>query len=404
MVAPPLDPGDVLLDLFRAVQRAGGRALLVGGSVRDALLGRRSKDTDIEVHELEADRLLPLLRRFGHVNEVGRSFGVFKLRMGARELDVGIPRRDSREGVGHRGIRAAADPGMGVREAARRRDLTVNAIAYDPLTDEWIDPFGGRADLAAGVLRAVDVETFGEDPLRALRVAQFAGRFGFAVDAELEALCAAMPLRELPAERIRGEVEKLLTKSVRPSVGWDFARRAGLWDQVLPEWAECPPRLDAVAAIPIAEEGRRLALLYAAACGRNDPDAAVRILDRLRVFRALRFPVRTTVLFLVGARDEAASPVPAPRVRRLADAGEVELLAFLTGNEALLATARALGVARAPLAPLLTGRDILGLGISEGAELGGLLAKVRELQLDGLIGGPEEARALVAEWVGGHFA
>jgi tRNA nucleotidyltransferase (CCA-adding enzyme) len=161
-----------LRPLFSAVREEGGRALLVGGCVRDALRGEASKDLDIEVHRLPADRLLPLLRRFGRVDEVGRSFGVFKLRVAGVDLDVALPRRDRRAGPGHKGIAAESDPEIGEVEAARRRDLTVNAIAWDPLTGDFVDPFGGRSDLAARRLRAVDATTFGEDPLRALRVAQ----------------------------------------------------------------------------------------------------------------------------------------------------------------------------------------------------------------------------------------
>ena len=167
ILPPGLDP------LFRACASAGGRALFVGGYVRDLLLGHPNKDVDIEVHHLDVDVLRALLRRLGHVNEVGRSFGVLKLRLadrtvvGDHEIDVSLPRRDSREGPGHRGIRATADPHLGVTESARRRDLTINAIAYDPLTDRFEDPFNGRADLEAGLLRAVDDETFGEEIGRA---------------------------------------------------------------------------------------------------------------------------------------------------------------------------------------------------------------------------------------------
>lgn len=390
---------EALLDLFRACRARGGRALVVGGTVRDALLGNPGKDFDIEVHGLDIDALLQILRRFGAVNEVGKSFGVLKLRVGPYDLDVSLPRRDSKAGAGHKGIRATADPGMGVTEAARRRDLTVNAIAYDPLVDEFIDPFDGRGDLDRRLLRAVDATTFAEDPLRALRVAQFAARFRFDVDPALAALAAAMPLHELPAERIRGEVEKLLLKGAEPSLGWTLAHRAGIWAQVLPEWDHpSPPRLDELAQAPLPETGRRLALLYAAACARCGPVEAERVLDRLRVHRVAGYPVRRQVLFCVAHRDEASRPVPLPRVRRLADEGEVELLARLTANEALLADADAHGIARDALPPLLAGRDLERMGIAAGPEMGRLLGAVRELQLDGLLATPEEARARVTEW------
>ena len=154
---------EALPDVVRlalAVRKAGGRALLVGGWVRDRALGIQSKDLDVEVHSLDEDRLAEILRRMGRVNVVGRSFGVYKLTVGAHTLDVSLPRRDSKVGPGHRGIAISGDPHMGIVEAARRRDLTVNAMLYDPLTGETLDPHGGLVDLAARRLREVDCARF----------------------------------------------------------------------------------------------------------------------------------------------------------------------------------------------------------------------------------------------------
>lgn len=373
-----------LIPLFRAILDAGGRALVIGGAVRDHLRGEPSKDFDIEVHDLDADALAAVLRRFGRVDEVGRSFGVLKLRMGGQDLDVSLPRRDSRAGSGHRGIRAQSDPHMDVVEAARRRDLTINAIAWDPISGAFVDPFDGRDDLANGVLRAVDPATFGEDPLRALRVAQFAARFGFRVDATLESLCADMPLAELPAERIRGEVEKLLLKGTVPSVGWEFARRTRIWAKVLPTWdVPAPAHLDRLASDPvrrqIPELPRRFALMLACACGGQPLDA----LDRMHIHRWERYPVRDAVLFL--SREAGESSPSENRVVRLADEGDLELLAVLRDDAALAAAATKLGVLRAPLPPLLQGRDLMTLGLPPGPEMGRVLGELRELQFEGRI-------------------
>ena len=158
-------------DVASAVREAGGRALVVGGWVRDRLLGRSSKDLDLEVFGLAEDRLRPLLGRFGRVEQVGQSFPVFKL-IGASpgEVDVALPRRESKRGTGHKGFEVRGDPFMSLAEAARRRDFTVNAISWDPLTGAFEDPFDGRGDLSRRVLRAVDPATFGDDSLRVLRV------------------------------------------------------------------------------------------------------------------------------------------------------------------------------------------------------------------------------------------
>lgn len=380
-----------VLPLFWACRNAGGRALLVGGTVRDAILGKLGKDLDIEVHALEIPALVKVLRGFGPVNEVGRSFGVLKLRIAGFDLDVSVPRQDSRQGPGHRGIQATASPYLGTVEAARRRDLTINAIAWDPLEEEFVDPFGGRRDLDAGLLRAVDGATFGEDPLRALRVAQFRGRFGFAVDHGLEMLCREMPLGELPAERVHGEVDKLLLKSPSPSLGWNFAFETGMWAKVLPEWREAPERLDAVAQKSrTLEEDRRRALLYAAACGGNTVEETTRILDRLRLFRWEGYRLRPQVLFLV-ERRQAPAQEPS-ELRRLADEGDLELLSLLREEPELGTRAAALGILRGPLPPLLQGRDLTALGLSPGPRMGELLAEVRRLQLDGVLKDAEEAR------------
>ena len=147
------------------VHARGGRALYVGGWVRDRLLGLDSSDIDVEVFGMDADGLLELLRTIGPVDAVGRAFTVYKL----DGVDVSIPRRESKTGQGHRGFTVTGDPGMTVREAARRRDFTINAMAWDPVDQVLIDPFGGQADLQQRRLRAVDPATFGDDSLRVLR-------------------------------------------------------------------------------------------------------------------------------------------------------------------------------------------------------------------------------------------
>src|ERR1041385_896909 len=136
-------PEKVLL-LAQAIRDDGGRALLVGGCVRDLVLGLQPKDWDLEVYELEAARLRSLLDRFGRVNVVGEAFTVYKI---GADLDVSIPRRERKEGKGHRAFVIEGDPAMSVTDATRRRDFTVNAILEDPLTGEIIDPFAGQNDL-----------------------------------------------------------------------------------------------------------------------------------------------------------------------------------------------------------------------------------------------------------------
>ena len=218
---------DPMVQAFaRAVEQAGGKALLVGGLVRDELLGLESKDYDFEVFGLPMEKVQEIMTQFGNVKEVGQQFGVLNIQ--ELDWDVALPRREKKTGEGHKGFDVVPDPTMTVEEAARRRDLTINAMSKDPLTGEVIDPLGGMADLKAGVLRMADPNTFGDDPLRALRVAQFAARFDFDVEPETLKVVAAQPLEELPGERILPEFSKMLLKGKKPSKGIEVLRQANL--------------------------------------------------------------------------------------------------------------------------------------------------------------------------------
>lgn len=221
-----------LLRLARAVRDAGGRALMVGGCVRDRLMGREAKDWDVEVYGVAPVVLRELLDRLGRVNVVGEAFTVYKL---GQDLDVSLPRRERKTGRGHRAFFIEGDPHMSIEEAARRRDFTVNAVLEDPLTNELLDPFGGRADLERRLLRAVSPETFVEDSLRVLRAAQFAARFEFRIEPRTVELCRAIDLTDLPSERVWGELEKILLAARRPSIGFQWLDRLGAIDQLFPE-------------------------------------------------------------------------------------------------------------------------------------------------------------------------
>lgn len=225
---------DKLLDLSRAIRDAGGRALLVGGCVRDMLLSTPPKDWDLEVYQISPQRLREILDHYGPVNVVGESFTVYKL---GHDLDVSLPRRERKAGRGHRAFVIDGDPSMSIAEATRRRDFTINAILQDPLTGEIIDPYSGRTDLENRVLRAVAADTFAEDSLRVLRAAQFAARFELNIDDPTVALCREIDVTDLPAERVWGEMEKLLLQASKPSIGFEWLNRFGVLEVLLPELA-----------------------------------------------------------------------------------------------------------------------------------------------------------------------
>ncbi len=219
--------------IARAAAAQGGKVYYVGGLVRDRLLGRENKDIDIEVHGLHPHQLERILDRLGERTEMGASFGVYGLKH--YDLDIAMPRKEKATGRGHRDFAVVTDPFLGTEKAARRRDFTINAMMEDLLTGEIVDHFGGREDLARGIIRHVDDETFPEDPLRVLRAAQFAARFGFSVAPETVALCRRMDLSALPRERVEGELCKALLKAEKPSVFFSVLREMDELEVWFPE-------------------------------------------------------------------------------------------------------------------------------------------------------------------------
>jgi tRNA nucleotidyltransferase (CCA-adding enzyme) len=441
--------------IARAVTYEGGRALFVGGWVRDRLLGIPSKDVDVEVFGLPADRLRELLQRFGPVNAVGESFTVFKV----DEVDVALPRRDSKVGPGHRGFEVSGDPSMSIEDAARRRDFTVNAIAWDPIDELYLDPFDGRGDLLERkVLRAVDPRTFADDSLRVLRGVQFAARFGLEMDAGTMELCRRIPLHDLPAERIWGEIEKLLLRAPRPSRGFELALELGVVHRLFPELlalVDCPqepewhPEGDvwvhtlmvidqARTRIDDLDKPRQVTVMLGAVChdlGKPATTAvidgrirsmeheqegvppALALLDRLNVHSIGGFDVRGQVVGIVAnhlapnAFFKSKTPVGDGAFRRLAQKVDLDLLTRVAESDCLGRTgefdcsgirwfaerARALGVEHAPPDPIVKGRHLLELGVPSGPGMGRLLKEIYERQLDGRVTTLDEGLAAARE-------
>ena len=425
-----------------AVRDAGGRALIVGGWVRDRLMGRDSPDIDIEVFRLASDRLRQVLESFGRVEAVGESFQVYKV----GDIDVSLPRRDSKAGRGHKGFIVVGDPDMTIEEAARRRDFTVNAVSWDPLTGDYFDPFDGRGDLARRVLRAVDAATFPDDSLRVLRAIQLAARLEFAVDDDTRALCRAIPLDDLPAERVRGEIEKLLFAN-RPSIGFALALDLGVVDKLFPELRalvgcaqepEWHPEGDVwVHTLQVIDRARlriddlsrpeRIAVMLGAVChdfGKPATTAfidgrirsmdheeqgvapASAFLDRLNVQSFDGYDVRQQVLGITaqhlkpGSWYKVRDEVGDGAFRRLAQKVDLELLARVAKADCegrkpgtfdcsamdwFRERAHALGVEHRPPVPILLGRHLLALGLQPGPRIGEILKAVYDQQLDGSV-------------------
>lgn len=226
--------------VLSVIRSAGGRPMLVGGCVRDAILkpGTASKDIDVEVYGIaDPDQLAARLAAAGKVTEAGKAFGVLKVRSGETDIDISLPRRESKTGAGHCGFAVIPDGGLGFREASGRRDFTVNSIMADPETGDITDCWGGIADLEAGILRHTTA-AFAEDPLRVLRAVQFAARFGFRLAPETAVLCQALAdsYAELPVERVWCEMEKIGTRGTHITAALRVLAETG-WERHFPQIA-----------------------------------------------------------------------------------------------------------------------------------------------------------------------
>lgn len=213
-----------LKKIAKHLREQGGKCYLVGGAVRDLILGRESKDLDIEVFGMDSDVLAKALKPFGKVQaDVGKSFSVIKLYTKQDHYDFSLPRRERKVAPGHKGFVIEADPTMTPEEAAMRRDFTFNALMMDLETDEVLDFFGGQEDLKCGILRHIG-PAFAEDPLRVLRGFQFCGRFNLRAERVTAKLCQRLigEYHTFPVERIWTEWHKWALKSTKPSAGLQF--------------------------------------------------------------------------------------------------------------------------------------------------------------------------------------
>lgn len=458
-------PGsDLKIQYFLASQIAkraeskGGRALLVGGCVRDALLRRQGKDLvvkdmDMEVYGWQSAELRNMLaslaadpmikRRLGlkriQLNEVGRQFGVFNL-VG---LDIALPRTESRTGPGlGRKPQVISSAELDFEQASRRRDLTINALALDLKRGQVLDAHGGLEDLRKGILRAVDHRSFGDDPLRVLRVMQFAARFEFKIHPGTLSLCRSIDLKHLAKERVGQEWHKMLLWSRKPSIGLQAANKLGIFDKLNPSLAKlyqankknrvCLGRAvdytaGKAALFKAAENKKQLLLLAVMGCVLGRRDASV-FLKQINASGA----ETAGCLSLIGLFDkwrvqsigqkrptdldcavkklafELAAKKPALNLFDFIIL--LEALTCLDGNNSkkqrqsineIKSRAESLRVLLKPPAAVLSGRDLLKLGVATGPELGKLLNLVLEEQFkgtfDNLRGRPSKNLAL--EWI-----
>ena len=425
-----------VIEVAELVKSAGGRALLVGGCVRDRLLGGEPKDFDIEVYGLSPETLQKTLSRKFELDLVGVSFGVIKLH--GHDIDVALPRRETKLGEGHRAFEMEYDPNLPIEEASARRDFTVNAIYMDPLTDEIIDPWNGRVDLEKRILRHVS-DHFREDPLRVLRGMQFVARFDLTAAPETIEVCRSMTPEGLAQERLMGEWSKLLLQGKKISKGLNFLRDVG-WVKYYPElealigceqapewhpegdvWNHTLCCLDAIDEWRTGEDDLVVGLAVLChdfgkpACSKFDPakgrirslghdEEGVaptlsflrRLTNEERLFKEVPPLVRMHMRPFAMWRDKssdgairrlAAKVVRIDRLCRVAaadDAGRPPFPRDPTSYLWLAEQAKRLEVEAAAPKPIVMGRHLLELGMKPGPEFKRILDRCFEAQLDGV--------------------
>lgn len=443
-----------IIKLAEIVKQSGGRAMLVGGCVRDELMGVEPKDFDLEIYGIEPAKLREILDSFGKVDAVGEAFTVYKI---GQDLDVALPRRERKIGRGHKGFVVEGDPQMSFEEAARRRDFTINAILKDVLSGEIIDNYGGQDDIKNKILRVVSKETFAEDSLRVLRAAQFAARFEFEIDAETQEICRSIDLTDLPKERIWGELEKLLLKSEKPSIGLQYFYDLGVANQLFPELvtlvgvpqeAEWHPEGNVdVHTLMVVDEARKLiddleyskqvTVMLGALChdfgkpattkffdGRWRSHAhdeagvapTISFLDKLGIFTLDGYDVRKQIIEIVryhllpgmfykskpgdGAFRRLARKVETDLLYRVAKADSLgrnpewlpkEKWFKAEAQEWFIERVRELKVEKEAPQKILMGRHLIDLGLQPSAKFKDILDAVYEKQLDGQIQNLDQA-------------
>jgi tRNA nucleotidyltransferase (CCA-adding enzyme) len=398
--------------IFDRLNKHNAKAVLVGGYVRDYLINIESKDIDIEVYNISSfEKLEEILREFGNVNSVGKSFGVCKLQLKNLEIDFSLPRVDSKIGSGHRGFEVAVNPNLDFKTAASRRDFTINAIGYDVKHKKILDPFNGTKDLKNKILRAVDKDKFIDDPLRVLRASQFCARFELKIDKELLTLCKNMLsnnlLDELPKERVFEEIKKLLLKSKKPSIGFELLKEFGTNFYTKNIYI-----VDEISKQLTSNTNTNIILMLAALCYDYTPENTTLFIQNLTNEKELL----ARVLPLIKNHDKIDVHLNNYKLYKLATEVKIEELLILSraiyvykncseiyeAGDKIYKKAKELNILKEKLAPLLRGENILSYGIEPSPKFSEILDLAYEAQMSGEFHSSEEAQAWLRNYLNTH--
>jgi len=363
------------------------KLIIVGGAVRDHFLNNSIKDYDIEVYGLdEIKDLENILKEYGTVNIVGKSFGVLKFNFENEEYDFSFPRLENKVSKGHRGFDVICDGNLDFKEASRRRDFTINAMGYSISTKEFLDPFNGRDDIKNKLLRVVDAKSFIEDPLRVYRAIQFSARFEYRLSNESEILCKQMVkdnmLDELPKERVYQELVKMLLKSKRPSIGFHLMNRLNIKNNFNLKYID-------------RASTSNIKILLATLCIGLDEEESKKLLYTLidnhnlilSILKLLRFYNKPHHLYTDLDIKNLATKIDISELVTLikVDKNNYEI------GERLLSKAKKLNVENGSIKPLINGKELIDIGLTPSPQFKHILDKLYQTQLEKDITSKDEA-------------
>ena len=438
---------EILEDILKDLQEIGATPIIVGGSVRDFFLNIPVKDYDIEIFGIDSlETIQKSLEKFASVKLVGKSFGVLTLRVNEYDFDFALPRIEKKIGNTHQDFEIITNANLSFKEAAIRRDFTINAIGYDFCTKDFLDPFNGINDLKNRVLKYIDDKTFIEDSLRVYRAIQFSARFDFSLDEKTFELCKKIvqnnELHFLPKERIYEEFKKLFLKSSKPSIGFELLKDLGVL-KYFPElkaliscvqdpiyhpegdvWIHTMMCLDELSRIlkeeNIVDEYRKLYLFYAILCHDfGKPFCTKEINGKITSHKHESLGIEPTISFLSKLTNEkkfieivsslvknhlipfqlyfAESSLKA--IKRLSLKVNIEDLCLVCLADCLgrtildkekcpkatswvLNKAKELDIHNEPIKPIVQGRDLIELGFKPSDKFKEILEFAFDLQID----------------------
>jgi tRNA nucleotidyltransferase (CCA-adding enzyme) len=393
--------------------------VLVGGYLRDKFFkNTHSKDIDIELYNTKSlNQVIDILKVFAKPYEVGKSFGVIKLSYNSYEIDFSLPRTESKTGRGHRGFKIETHKNISFKEAAKRRDFTINAMGYNLQNNSLLDPYNGLNDIQNKILVYVNKKSFTEDPLRVFRAIGFAARFELTCKDELIQLCQSMyengSLYQLPKERIFEELKKLLLRSDKPSIGFlllekmkslAFFPELFLLSKDKSKYDTFLLTLDTLARYKIEDKRLKLELMFTIlVLYFKDIDDARAFITSLSDDKKFLEKILSMYKAYKQLNNFIVNDYNIQKLALHVRIDELNILASVTANskiqdisDKILNRAKALHVSSKAPIKLLQGRNLIELGMKPSKSFSKLLELAFEAQLRGEFNTLEEAKSWLA--------